>query len=314
MAEYLSNTIPPSAPPFPGPAPADSPAPAPAPPAPAPAPAQAPPSPAPAPPAPPPGDSAPPQPGDVTPPAPAPAPGSPEAQRLADTQRKMHEATTQAAQLRGQNEALAQQNLELRGRLEGILGHPELAPLAPPPAPQVDAELQALYDQYSKQPGDAEAFGFLMRTATERAANVAAHQREVERVQAANAHRQRQQGVAVSQVVNEYVKTAAPDVTPELFWAFSHQATAETPAGLGGAQKFMWQANRAIELARAQVAPRVAQAREAATAQTANLNAANAVMSGQNGATRILNAGGGPTGLPSMVDQVRGLQDRRMPA
>jgi hypothetical protein len=301
----------------PGPAPADSPAP-PAPvaqePAPAPAPAVPSPAPVPAPLAPTPGDSQPP-----APPAPAPeaaVPTTTEQQRVAAAQARMHEATTEAAQLREQNAALVQQHAALEQQLAGILMHPQLRPLEPAaPAAQAGADTRALYEEYSRQPDEAAAFGYLLTKAEERAARQAEHKLTERERQMANAQRAEAQNLAIHHTIETHVAQIAPDVSPTLFWAMTHRAAAETPPVVttrGVAAKLAWQMARAIELARAEVGPRVAQANEAATTHAATLRAANAVMPGQAGAGRPGAPAPDTTPVPNMVTQLRGLQDRRL--
>jgi hypothetical protein len=282
--------------------PADSAPPSPFPPAPAPAPEPAP--------APAEGDSRP-EPTPPTPPQPgAPVP-TPEQQRIAEAQRRMHEATTQAA-------ALRQENLALRGQIDTILGDPryQAQPLpAAPPGPEGE-QWKQLYEEYSKAPGDAEAFGYLLRKSGELAEQRVLARLEGARIQQANLQRQEAQRQQVFSAITTAVQQAAPDVDPQEFWLYTPVAAAETPAHLTrSAERLEWQMARTIEILRAKHQGAQQRIEQSTTQQMANLRAAGAVMPAGAGSGPPRASGGPPSGPgQSLVDAVRALQDRRVTA
>ena len=242
----------------------------------------------------------------VTPQAPAP-PVSPAEVKAAEervkaAQAKMHEATTEASQLRAQ--------------LSTILNHPLLGPVAKtvtqtPPQPQPGDGIEEAWKEYQNAPDDKAAFAKLLEAAEKRTFARIKRDSEAAAIQRANSTRAKQRDMLIAQHINEAVTKTAPDVPLDLFWAMSEKAEAETPATMIGLpERIEWQVGRAVELARGLLQPRTEQAAA---------NAATAAQVTQQAGVVMPSGTASPTATPTVpgktktfVDQIKEMQSRRV--
>jgi len=246
----------------------------------------------------------------------APPEGTPaanEARRIADAQRAMHAATGEAASLRKEVQSRDSEITELKDRLGRIYADPLMAPFAPPapgtPATDDEAEYKAAYQHYKDAPDDEQAITRLMRATEERTLKrVSTALEERERTQHAHTQQQKRKA-AIHRAVSDTVASTAPDVPLRLFWACAGQAQAETPVDFTDPrERVLWQTERAIALARAELAPRLTQATAAATEAASIRAQAGPVMPG--GAHGRPTPSTAPAGTQSMTmaDQMRAHQ------
>jgi len=241
-------------------------------------------------------------------PAPQAPPGSPEAadvaeQRVKDAQRKMHEATADAAKMRNQ--------------LNNILNHPLLGPVIEkvtnPQAPvnPADDEVKQAWKAYQAAPSDEEAFRHLLATAEARSEKKILATLENRRIEQTNRARAQQRDLLVAKAINKEVTEKAPDVPIELFWAMSSKAESETPMELVTvADKLEWQITRAVDLARAVIGSRT-QVAQQTTQQSQGVRQTAAVVM-PSGSQPSSGPGGSPTAPVNFVDQLKAAQARKI--
>lgn len=242
-------------------------------------------------------------------PAPAPAPlGSPEAraveeQRVKDAQRRMHEATAETAKLRNQ--------------LSHLLNHPMLGPVIDkvinpraPVNPQ-DDEVKRAWKEYQAAPSDEDAFRHLLAVTEARAKRAVLADLQNRDIERTNRARAQQRDLLVANAINKEVNEKAPDIPLELFWAMSSKAEVETPAHLVTvADKLEWQIGRAVELARAVIAPRTnTVAANAQQSQQVRQTAAVVMAPGSQPGSSV---GGNTTAPMTFVDQLKASQARKI--
>lgn len=200
---------------------------------------------------------------------------------------------------------------EVRASLTGLLGHERFRPVEAPAGPDdlTDEELTAFHEQYSKAENDQQAFRLMFNKNREyvRRSILAEQQRE-------QTHRQNSQRAAgLLQAVHQQVTTVltnmAPDVAPDLFWAWAAPAAAqETPAHLTTPiDRWEWQLKRGVQLYRERFG--VSKAPPADPDPNATRRAATAVMP----AGSVQPRGGSPAKPRSFVDQLATRQARIMP-
>lgn len=224
-------------------------------------------------------------------------------QRLKDTQAWGHQKAAEAK--------------ELREQLLRIYTHPELAPIVAgtldgtPEQGAADAELDAAYEAYRVNPDDKEAWKSIIRVSTAKARKEVATEQEQRAIARANRIREHRKQLAVFKTVSQEVQKRAPDVPVSSFWWYARRAQTETPTHLTSTiDRMAWQMDRAIQLARSEVGPRMQTATRAAAEAVAVQRTADAVMSG-GGSAR-------PESRPSteipptFAEQMRALRPRRV--
>ena len=233
-----------------------------------------------------------------------------ESKRLTDAQRKMHAATTEAA-------ALRTENAELMQTLQAVLSDPQFAPIEVP-APQAPdpTGLKDVFAKYQALGAEDEAFAYLVENVEARAHQRVMRELQTREIRHTNFVKEQSQKLVVHNAITEAVKKIAPDITPRTFWAFTQAAVAETPPHLvRPVERLNWQAQRAIELAREEMGPRVSSAADSATQAALLARTAAAVMPAGASSSGPSWGGGAPgAGEPrTFVDAVRSLQDRKVP-
>src|SRR5712691_947150 len=227
--------------------------------------------------------------------------------RLQDTQRWGHNNAEEAAKLKG---ALTQiQNHPVLEKLLEVMDQPTQ------PNPQAEAEAQemrTLWTEYQSAKSDEEAFAKLMKFSEARGARRAMAEFDKVMTTRENESRVTQRNQQTVQVINKTVSDSAPDVPLELFWAMSGRAEAECPATITDyTERLQWQVGRAVDLSRAVLQPRVAQAVQAGATQAGVNQAAGAIMAPGGAAPS-----GQPAGVPAkpvtMADYIKNMQRAQM--
>lgn len=233
-------------------------------------------------------------------------PGSPDAlqtadKRIKDAQQRMHEATTEASQLRAQ--------------LTAILNHPLLGPVAKtvaqtPQQPQPDDTVDKAWKEYQSAPDDKTAFAKLLEAAEERTYRRLRREAEEAKMQRQNAERTKQRDMLLAQHITKTVQETAPDVPLDLFWAMAERAEAETPVTLQTLpERIEWQVGRAVELSRGLLKPNSQQTNQ--TTATQVQQPAQAVMPG-GGAGPAATTPSQPGQYPTLVEQIKAAQSRKV--
>lgn len=230
--------------------------------------------------------------------------------RLQDTQRWGHKNAEEAAKLKA---SLTQiQTHPVLGKvLEAMAAAPAMVPnTAATEAEQ--AEMRQAWAEYQSAKSEEEAFAKILKFAELRGSKKAMSEVQTLMTQRENEARAQQRTQLTVQAINKTVSETATDVPLELFWAMSSRAEAETPATITDyTERLQWQVGRAIDLSRAVLGPRVAQAAQAATQQAAVNHGAGAIMAA-GGAAPSGQPAGTPAKIRTMADVIKDMQRAQM--
>lgn len=230
--------------------------------------------------------------------------------RLQDTQKWGHKNAEEAAKLKN---ALTQiQNHPVVGRLLEAMAQGQLQPTGNAQADAEQAEMQRAWADYQASKSDEEAFAKILTFAETRAARRALAETQRVMVEKENTTRIQQRNQLTVQAINKTVSDSAPDVPLELFWAMSGRAESETPAELTDyTSRLQWQVGRAIDLSRAVLTPRVAQAVQAGQQQAAVNQQGGVIMAG-GGAAPGAQVPGTPAKPQTMAEYIQNMQRAQM--
>lgn len=201
---------------------------------------------------------------------------------------------------------------QARSTLTSLLADERFRPLEEPKVAGElsDDELTSFHDEYTKAAEDKAALGLLLNRAVSLSRRQLLAEQQAEEIRRGNGQRATQLLTAVHQQIEAVLKDQAPDVAPDLFWAWAAPAAArETPAHLTHPiDRWEWQLRRGVQLYR----ERFGTARTPTatpTTQDTTRRAATAVMPSGSVQPRS-----GPSGKPrSFTDQLDARRERILP-